>query len=320
MEKQQLNRQEIQHCLYSGGFISCLIKKLLETYEAYQYQLIDLRKIGVESYAISSLPREDEIWRRSIEVRKLDDDDLIILGLNPNDIINFDTVFLPSSDMIDKYCFITQGINKDTLKKYPYIQEFIDYLNNLHKASTDEVEFVRSMKNYLGSFLASKKGEINHHIYENFEKKDETCKMNRAVFFNVLKYIAQKFDRSVDCVDDVHQIIDASEESKSTEVVHEFVIFSKKGKFGFETEMGIKSDDVDIKDFYYNSEIDVQYLLHYLAVENKDLFNNFIAIKYFAFRLYELTREKDFIENSDIEVILADICNEYKRTRKRKSN
>ena len=48
MEKQQINRQEITHSLYSAGFISCLIKRLLEAYEAYDYKLADLRKIGID--------------------------------------------------------------------------------------------------------------------------------------------------------------------------------------------------------------------------------------------------------------------------------
>lgn len=321
MEKQQINRQEITHSLYSAGFISCLIKRLLEAYEAYDYKLADLRKIGIDSYAITALPRDNQIWRRSVEVKKLNDEDLITLGLDPKKLYNQDTVFLPSSDMIEKYSFLTNGINIETLKRYPYIQEFIDYLNDKHKIADSEEVFVTSMRTYLDEYLKDKKYEINHYVQEHYLVKEESCKVNRATLFNTLKYLLEKFEKSVECCDKVQAIYDTEGDCEAVELLHNFVIFSMYGQYELQSYIGkTVGKDIDIKGFYKKSEMDLEFYLNNLVLQGTKVFEHFIVFRYFAYRLYELTREKDYINTTDIEVILADIANEYKRARKRNPN
>ena len=63
-----LTKQQFEGCIYSSGYIALLISKLVEAYEGYEYSLIDLHKIGEDSFSIMARPLENEIKRKNIEL------------------------------------------------------------------------------------------------------------------------------------------------------------------------------------------------------------------------------------------------------------
>ena len=208
-----------------------------------------------------------------------------------------------------------------TLKKYPYIQEFIDFLNEKHKLTSNEEEFIKCMKDYLGEFIASNKYEINHYIQSHYYNKEKPCMVNRATFFNALKYMLEKYEKSVECYDNVQAIREDKGEYEEIELFQSFVIFSPKGQFELNSYVGkVIGKDINVKESYNNSEMDIDFFINNLVLQSTKMLENFVVLKYFAYRMYELTKEKEKIETSDVELILADIINEYKRVRGRNSN
>ena len=311
-----LTKQQFERCIYSSGYIALLISKLVEAYEGYEYSLIDLHKIGEDSFSIMARPLKNEIKRKNIEFKELSKKDLLLLEIDPKKTTSKKIVFLPPSSLRGKIDVITNAINEETLKQYPYIQEFIDFLYENRISMNDEILFVQNMKTLFEKFLEIRNGETNHYIEDNFNKSHNICVINQKLFFRTTAHIVKKYERYSAVFADLIKIYDDNENPEFYDLVNRFRVFTSRKAIELTSYAGTYSVDEDnIRELFEQRSLPIQHYLLGIVQDGKSIFEELPIVSYFFCRLYELSKEKDEILPQDLEPIIAEIKNEYKRVR-----
>ncbi len=315
-----LTKQQFEGCIYSSGYIALLISKLVEAYEAYEFEFMDMHKIINEDlFVIAPVEYDNKIYRKAIELKELKKEDLICLGIDPKRSSYKRTIFLPPTLIRGKIDVITNGIDEATLNRYPYIQEFIDFLYKSRISCNDDVLFTKNMKVLLKDFILRKKGEINHYIDENHDKQDNECVINQAYFSHLVTYILKNFAPNLlGCCHYLGKLRKKTDDGETYEIVNEHDILTTKNQFSLCTFIGSTDDiNADMKKMLKESNLPIQHYILKLIRTSPGLFEEVPALGYLFCRLYPITREKKVITPLDIDPILGEIRGEYIKYKER---
>ena len=312
MNSINLSKKEFEYCTYDAGYMSYLIAKLMHEYETFKYDVIPMHRIGISSYVLN--PRTNQlINKRNVEVKELTKLDFMLNGDFSKAFLRYKHTFLPPTELKERSTGITHGIDDDVLTRYPYIQEFIDFIYGCRIRLKDDIVFVDGLEQLLNKFLMYKYYEVNQYIIDHYKEADETCHIDRATFFKSFEHVVRKYEGATSCENDLKLIKLSEDGKKVVDLLQEFTFFSLRCNFQLTLHAG-KFDDKGLAadDYFNKSTLDVQDMILFLSLNSSEALQELKYFKLFLNRLFVISRDRRFLEMEDVQRVLADLSNNHK--------
>ena len=304
-----LSKREFESCVYDAGYMSYLLSILMHKYEIFKYDVIPMSRIGVQSYLLYPNTKQNN-KRRSVEVKELTLRDLKIYREVPQEYIKYKYTFLPPTQLKDRSFGVTHGIDEDILKKYPYIQEFIDFVYGCRIRLKDDSLFVGGLKKLLEVFLDYNKDEINHYRVEHCSEVDETCSIDRSMFFNAFSQVVKKYEGATSCENSLTLIKMDEDGKRVVDLLQEYTFFSPRCNFQLTLHAG-KFDDEELKadDYFNKSVVYVEDMIALISSNCSAVLEELKYFKMFFNGLFLVSRDKNSLQLDDIQRVFAELAN-----------